>query len=362
MYNDEHYSGSGSVPYSRTVLATVAFLLVFVLVSAFSASVQRTAGAQQTTTPAVHNGKIAFAGIHPEDADTTNNWDIYTVNADGSGLVKITNTPAIDVDPAWSPDGKKIAFMSNRANSLDIFIMDADGGNVRRLTNNGRANFGPSWSPDGTKIAFAGTPPEPGGNTGTKDEIYTIDVDGTGEKALTNNNTSDGSPDWSPDGRRIAYQGNSGIYIMNSNGTQQRRIVLGSGDPTWSPDGKKILFVGGDGIDTVNPDGSGQTLITNPPDLSEFEPDWQPLAGADTVDANNNVADRGPGGPTGNAGDGTGADGTNEPGGANDAADVINATTSERQLPNTGGAAILAPAIGLLLISGAVTRLVVRRR
>lgn len=159
----------------------------------------------QATFPG-QNGKIAFAGILPEDARTiTNNWEIYTVNADGSEHVKITNNKSIDVSPAWSPDGKKIAlmrhtvpqnieggdgqediyvmnaygsgqkkltdssaddsspawspdgskiaFMSNRANSLDIFIMNTDGSNVTRLTNNGRANFNPSWSPDGTKVA-----------------------------------------------------------------------------------------------------------------------------------------------------------------------------------------------------------------
>ena len=425
------------MPYLRTISATVTFLMVFVLMFGFPAWGQQTTGAQrpvdqrvqQTTTPNVHNGKIAFAGILPEDARTiTNNWEIYTVNADGSGFVKITNNRSIDVNPAWSPDGRKIAFMrhtvpenidngdgqediyvmnpdgtgqekltdsiaddthptwspdgskiafmSNRANSLDIFIMNADGSNVRRLTNNGRANFNPSWSPDGTKIAFAGTPPEPGGNTGNQDEIYTIDVDGTGEKALTNNNTSDNSPDWSPDGRRIVYQGYSGIYTMNSNGTEQMTILRGSGDPTWSPDGKKILFVGGDGITTINPDGSGQTTLTSPEDLGLLAPDWQPLAGADTGDANN-VADQG----TGNAGNGTttdgrydNADGAIEPGGANgasemndsgyvsDAGTVINGTTSTRQLPGTGGAAILAPAMGLLLISGVAARFVVRRR
>jgi Tol biopolymer transport system component len=317
------------VAYSRTILATVIVVLVCVLIVGFTVAGQgRVASAQtqQTAPPNVHNGKIAFAGITLEDARTTNNWDIYTVNADGSGLAKITNDSATDRWPAWSPDGKKIAFtrfiqggdedvyvmnadgtgqkrltdesgddsypawspdgskiafMSNRTRCCDIYIMDADGSNTRKLTDNTRLNVNPSWSTDGTKVAFqsAGTTPTSGYS-----EIYTINVDGTGEKALTNNNTPDELPDWAPDGRRIVFYSYGGIYVMNSDGTQRRKILPGSGDPAWSPDGKKIVFVSGDGISISNPDGSGQTQITSLPDLALQGPDWQPLAGAGAPD------------------------------------------------------------------------------
>jgi Tol biopolymer transport system component len=87
------------------------------------------------------NGKIAFTGITPRAAETTNNWEVYTVNPDGSELAKITNNPAIDMSPAWSPDGTKIAFMRNDAmvsasgfNNEDIYVMNADGTEQRRLT------------------------------------------------------------------------------------------------------------------------------------------------------------------------------------------------------------------------------------
>jgi Tol biopolymer transport system component len=392
------------VAHSRTMLATLNVVLVCVLIVGFTAAGEERvafAQVQQTAPPNVHNGKIAFAGILPRDGPTGNNWGIYTVNADGSGFAKITNNPAselyptwsadgrkiafmrndalvtnrgtnediyvmnadgtgekrltdTDVDsyPAWSPDGSKIAFRSGRAGgSHDIFIMNADGGNVRRLTNNGRINFDPFWSPDGTKVAFIS-------QSGENSEIYTVNIDGTGEKALTNNNTSVGSADWSPDGRRIVFQDSRGVGVMNANGTEQSTLFPGGTGPAWSPDGKKITFVGPDAeIATINPEGSGLTLVTNTPNLLVGYPDWQPLAGAGTGDA------------TGNAGNGTAtvgrndnANGANEPGGANDAAGVINETTSMRQLPGTGGAAILVPAVGLLLISGAVARLLVRPR
>src|SRR5215203_1460103 len=112
--------GRKGVPYSRTMLAALTFLVVFVLAFGFPALAQQTTGAQRpadqqaqrTTTPALHNGKIVFAGILPRDARTTNNWEIYTVNADGSGFAKLTNNPATDVYPSWSADGRKIAFES----------------------------------------------------------------------------------------------------------------------------------------------------------------------------------------------------------------------------------------------------------
>jgi Tol biopolymer transport system component len=386
--------GRKGVPYLRTILATVTFSSVFVLLCGFPTLGQQTTNAQrpvaprarQTATPTPHNGKIAFGGILPRDARTTNNWEIYTVNADGSGLAKLTNNPATDVYPSWSPDGRKIAFMrddalvtnnglneviyvmnadgtgqkrltntgvdfypawspdgskiafvSGRAGgSHDIFIMDADGGNVRRLTNNGRINFSPFWSPDGTEVAFASQPSSPADGNGDNSEIYTVNIDGTGEKALTNTNTPEGSGDWSPDGRRIVFQGSTGANIMNANGTGQRTLFTGGTGPAWSPDGTKITFVGPAGeISTVNPDGSGLTLVTSTPGLVKGEPDWQQVIGADTENA------------------GTDASGTGNAGAGN---------VNERTLPRTGGLVPLAPAIGLLLISGAVARLVMRRR
>jgi Tol biopolymer transport system component len=411
------------MPCSRTTLLTITCLLVFVWLSGLPVSGQEPTGvrrpaaqqAQRTTTSALHNGKIAFMGIRSRDARTTNNWEIYTVNADGSGLAKLTNNPAIDLSPSWSPDGRKIAFMRNGANvtnsgtaeniyvmnadgtgqkrltdtnvdsdpawspdgskiafisgraggSHDIFIMDADGGNVRRLTNNGRLNFSPFWSPDGTKVAFVSQFTSPAGDNGETSEIYTVNIDGTGEKVLTNNNMSEGNGDWSPDGRRIVFQATSGVNIMNANGTQQNTLFPGGTGPAWSPDGKKITFVGLAGeITTMNPDGSGLTPVTNTPDLVLGEPDWQPITGAGTGNADTVTTDTVTA-STGTAGTVTtgtrNARGTGAGQGIGDRT-AIPEPISVRSLPGTGGLALLAPAIGLLLISGAVARLVVRRR
>ena len=219
---------------------------------------------------------------------------------------------------------------------------------MRRLTNNGRINFDPFWSPDGTKVAFIS-------QSGENSEIYTVNIDGTGEKALTNSNTSVGSADWSPDGRRIVFQDSRGVGVMNANGTEQSTLFPGGTGPAWSPDGQKITFVGPDGeIATIGVDGSDLTLVTNTPDLLVGYPDWQPITGAGTGNADTVTADTGTRG-TGNA-SGTGA------GQGNGDRTAIPDTTSGRSLPETGGLALLVPAVGLLLISGVVARLVVRRR
>jgi len=116
----------------------------------------------------------------------------------------------------------------------------------------------PAWSPDGKKIAFQSTP-----ISVDAWEIYTINADGTGEKALTNNQMYGSLPDWSPDGQRIVFNGFTGIHVINADGKGLRPLQGGT-DPAWSPDGKKIAFRGADErgddeIATMNPDGSGRT-------------------------------------------------------------------------------------------------------
>ena len=173
--------------------------------------------------------KILFAG----NAD--GNSEIYVVNADGSGLVNVTNSPAADDRPVWSPDGTKIAFHSNRDGNYEIYAMNADGSGPTRLTDDPGSDIGPVWSPDGSKIAFES---DRDGNR----EIYVMNADGSGVRNLTNNPAVDQGAAWSPDGSKIAFtslrDGNWEVYVMNADGSGARNLTNNPANdlqPAWRP-------------------------------------------------------------------------------------------------------------------------------
>lgn len=121
------------------------------------------------------------------------NWVAWTMNTDGSHLVNLTRHPAMDSFPAWSLDGRRIAFHTYRDGNAEIYVMDADGSGLTRLTDHPADDWGPSWSPDGLRLAF--TSDRDGNN-----EIYTMDVDDRSVFQLTSNTASDTWPVWSPSG------------------------------------------------------------------------------------------------------------------------------------------------------------------
>jgi Tol biopolymer transport system component len=187
------------------------------------------------------NGKIAF--VHYPGGQ------IYTMNPDGTGPTPLTSGPAVNLEPAWSPDGTKIAFVSHRDEpnpttcspcNTEIYAMDADGGNQTRLTSDPAGDVSPAWSPDGTKIAFESR------RTGAGD-IYSMNADGTGVARLTTSSDFEDSPAWSPDGTKIAFTaGATLLRLMNPNGTNQTTIAdSGTTElyaPDWSADATKIAY------------------------------------------------------------------------------------------------------------------------
>ncbi len=126
--------------------------------------------------------------------------DLYLINADGSGMVNLTNTPSInEMGPAWSPDGRRLAFSASiqapdGSNSrADIYLINADGSGTTQLTAHPDADFDPAWSPDGSRLAFVS---ERNANNDSNYEIYLIQADGSGEMRLTNNHATDRWPTW----------------------------------------------------------------------------------------------------------------------------------------------------------------------
>jgi|GEM_PF-5783199 len=204
------------------------------------------------------DGKIAFS----------NAGDIWMMNGDGSNPVRVIDAGTNDVQPAWSPDGRKIAFKSDRdvPPGRGLYVVNADGTGLTLLTGAGinNSDADPTWSPDGTKIAF-------GSNRDAQiGSIYVMNADGSNVTRLTNQfPISDGAPAWSPDGSRIAFETNqagSGIAVININGTG--RTFLGPGRfPAWSPDSTRIIFAdsspNGSQLFVMNASGTGRVQLTN---------------------------------------------------------------------------------------------------
>lgn len=219
------------------------------------------------------NGEIAFSSTRDGSAD------IYAMQADASGLRRLTRDPGADTDPAWSPDGTRIAFTSNRDGNDEIYVMNGDGRGQSRLTTSPGSDSNPTWSPGGRNIAFAS-------RRDGQAEIYVMNDDGTGQTRLTTNSAPDAVPAWSPDGTRIAFtsarDGQNEIYVMNVDGSNQTRLTFDPGSdvsPSWSPDGKKIAFAsdrdGNYEIYVMNPDGSDQTRLTRNLEV-DLDPAWSP--------------------------------------------------------------------------------------
>jgi Tol biopolymer transport system component len=221
------------------------------------------------------NGKrIAFHSLR-----NFNHPQIYVMNADGSGVERLTNNQFHDASPSWSPDGSRIAFDSARDGNLDIYVMNSDGSGQRRLTTAVGADEFPSWSPDGTKIAFQS-------NRSGNYEIYVMNADGSGAVNITNDPADDITPDWSPNGGEIVFVrgsgGSYGIHKMNASGSGQTRLSANAGrhsGPDWSPDGSAIAFSnpdrGNGDIWVIDADGRNERELLSGNEPEEF-PDWAP--------------------------------------------------------------------------------------
>lgn len=236
----------------------------------------------------VNQYRVAFS------SSRAGNAEIYTMNANGSNVVRLTNNSFRDENPRFNADGTKIIFSSNRNNSRDeIYSMNADGTNVTRLTNIAGDNLQPSYSPDGTKITFVSK------RVNARENIFIMDADGSNQVQLTNVFPRQAfNPTFDAAGTRILFDKSytvSGItyrdiFKMNTDGSnvvQLTQETVGSNfAPSYSRNGSKIVFVSARGggvnhIYTMNADGSNQTRVTNSPDqetVPSFSPDGARIA------------------------------------------------------------------------------------
>ena len=238
-----------------------------------------------------HQPKILFDGGDPPTG--MNNKQIYVMDSDGSHVQSLTETPPGTISgwAAWSPDRQQIAFMSGRDGDLEIYVMAADGSDVQRLTRHRGLDGYPVWSPDGNQIAFVRDtdPPATGPVFPSRSRsIYVMNADGSNVQRLTEFETG-GYTSWSPDGERIAFEGNFDgiweIYVMHSDGSNVQRLThtpvrdAQSKAPNWSPDGQKIAFDSTrDGIWEIyvmDADGSNVQRLTHN-DKVDARPAWSP--------------------------------------------------------------------------------------
>jgi uncharacterized repeat protein (TIGR01451 family) len=305
---------------------TVAFLFALTLVWLVAAA------PAEAAFPGA-NGLIAFSSNRDGD------YDIYTMNPDGTGVTQLTDDPAPDVRPQWSADGTRIVFerddpFCSTCRGGEIRVMNADGSSQAKLVSPAGVGFsGPAWSPDQQRVAF-GLDDHCGGDligldlvsadgisavniacpdrgTGGPDwsadggtivfhsgiggsgRVYSVRPDGTGLRDLSNNQSTfgDADPNWSPDGQKIIFssqryaQSDAGLYLMNPDGSGQVKIpgtYSFDSDPAWSPAGNRWAFVRvvcaascDREVYTLRTDGAGMTKITINP-AQDIDPDWQP--------------------------------------------------------------------------------------
>ncbi len=211
---------------------------------------------------------------------TMNIWNLYTVKPDGTDLIQITDFRSNNAD--WSPDGKQIVFQSDHQDepqdTPDLYIMDITGENlVEILDDPPNADYSPRWSPDGSTILFIS-------NRSGKEEIFTIQADGSGIQQLSNMTDPVANAEWSPDGTRIAFvkgpPDGENLFIadaddFNANVVQLTSDGKGIGQVAFSPDGKQMIFNSGAELWTINVDGSNLVQLTDG-EYFNLWPDWSP--------------------------------------------------------------------------------------
>jgi TolB protein len=226
--------------------------------------------------------RIVFSSTRDGQEET----DLYSMARDGADIRRITNTPAAEYEPRISPDGSSIAFVRQDGSDWVLSIMDADGSNVRDLTDAMKYIEFPAWRPDGSLIAFAGIVPD-----GTQSDLFAVSPQGGDRRPLIQTDAADVCPHFTVDGATLLYasvpDGEKQLDIFSHDMANPDTTTASDtrltdhpekddyGEP--GPDGRVVFVSHRDGnpeLYIMNIDGSGQRRLTDTPQLEENLPDW----------------------------------------------------------------------------------------
>ena len=238
-------------------MARIRFAHLFLVLSVAASGCGSRTGVNPTTLSAEPGAELGPA-FSPDGKSVAYEWntgngtgDIWVIDIETSQKRRLTYAPeARNGNPAWSPDGKEIAFESTRDGTSEIYLIDAavgegeaPGDRARKLTSDDGGKHNPSWSPDGKRIAYDC-------DSGGRPDVCVVDLDGSNVQVLTKSTSDDTHPSWSPDGTLIAFSstraGQKDIWKMNADGSLPRRLTTDredEWDPAWTPDGRHVLYV-----------------------------------------------------------------------------------------------------------------------